>query len=140
MIRYWKLILMAVLMVSVGAFFGLWRYQVLAHKRTKETLAVAQVTISQHQANILITEEVANEYQNTIALRDSHIKRLQQRPIRCHAIASQASGADGSTARDKLSAGNGISSNWLYGFASRCEGERLKVKGLQSFINRVYND
>ncbi len=135
-----KIIAAAATLIACVVFFGLWRYTALQLKDTKEDLATANTTIEQHVKNKQITEEVANEYQATIAELNANISRLQRQPVRCHPITGAAGGNNAATAATKLPRGNGVSSAFLYDFAGRCERERLKVKGLQSFVNRLYND
>lgn len=135
-----KIIGVAVLVIACMAFFGLWRYAALQLETAQAQLKTANSTIEQHEKNKVITEEVAHEYENTIAGLNAHISRLQRQPVRCHTVTGQAGGTDAATTGNQLPAGNGVSSNWLYDFAGRCERERLKVKGLQSFVNRLYND
>lgn len=121
-------------------FFGLWRYTAIQLKTATAQLKTANSAIEQHEKNKAITEEVAHDYENTIAKLNADISRLQRQPVRCHTVAGQAGGTDAAATGNQLPAGNGIRSNWLYDFAGRCERERLKVKGLQSFVNRLYND
>lgn len=135
-----KLIGFAVVAIACIVFFGLWRYTALQLETVQGQLETANSTISEHEKNKAITEEVANEYEATIAGLSADVKRLQQRPMRCHAVAGQGGGTDAAATATKLPSGNGIRSDWLYDFAGRCEAERLKVIGLQNFINRTYNE
>lgn len=136
-----KITIIAFLIVVIVCGGLLWKVDNQAQKiqTLSESLKTANKTISEHEANVKITEETANEYQDTISRLNADLKRLQQRPVRCYAPTSPSGGTDGSTAGSQLSGGNGIRSDWLYDFAGRCEGERIKVIGLQTFINRVWN-
>lgn len=136
-----KITIIAFLIVVIVCGGLLWKVDNQSQKieALSESLKTANKTISEHEKNVKITEETANEYQNTISRLNSDLKRLQQRPVRCFAPTSASSSIDGSPAGSQLSGGNGIRSDWLYDFAGRCEGERIKVKGLQSFINRVWS-
>lgn len=134
-----KIISVSILAVACIAFFGLWRYNAIELKNALKELKTANDAILVYEENTIITEEVGNEYQNTIDKLHADIKRLQSRNIRCVPVAGTAGWTNAGTAETKLSGRGGISSEWIIDFAGRCEGERLKVIGLQNFINRIYD-
>lgn len=133
-----KLILLAAMVA--GTALIAWNYvaAVKENKRLSAEILAANATIEKYEKNNKITEEVANEYENTIDKLNADLRRLRAQPVQCHAVTRKAGSADESAAGKKLSGGNGLRSDWLYDYAGRCEGERLKVIGLQNFINEIY--
>lgn len=132
-------------LLVAALFFGSMAWLVWDYRGTKaknadlrQTLKQVEETINLQNENILISERVSNDYQATINLLNDDIKRLRLNQARCHTVVSKASGVDGSSAKPELPEGNGVRSDWLYDFAGRCEAERLKVIGLQNFINRTW--
>lgn len=134
-----KFAVIGCLIIACGVFFGLWRYSSLELETARTSLKTANMTISHYENNNTITEEVGNEYQNSLNTLDADARRLRNVPVRCYPVAGTTGGIDASAAKDKLSEGIGIRSEWIYDFAGRCEAERLKVIGLQNFINRIYD-
>lgn len=135
-----KLIGISILAVACIAFFGLWRYCSLELDTAQTALKTANDIISKYENNNAITEEVGNEYQKTIDKLNADIKRLRSYNARCYPITITSGGANATTAGRELPVRDGIDSRWLYDFAGRCEGERLKVIGLQKFIDRIYEN
>lgn len=138
LIRFRIPILLAIL--ASGAFFlGRWCVTIAKdNEALRSQILEAERTISQYKEGLRITEDAQNEYQDTINRLNADLKRLRANPVRCHTVAAPAGDADESPAGEQLPVGNGLRSDWLYDFAGRCEGERLKVLGLQNFINKMY--
>lgn len=90
--------------------------------------------------NQQLTETISQTYETNLSKLDSDIKRLRSRAAQCYALSSAAE-----TNRNNAASltgippsANGISSDWLIDFAADSEKDRLKVLGLQSFINKIY--
>ncbi len=137
-IKFWKEIAIVMLTVFVGLFFGLWRYEVLAHNQTSQDLSVAEGTIEQHEKNILITERANNEYQNDIDKLNADVKRLRKRPVRCIPIAIPSDLHSGSGAGSGHGSEDGISSGWLYDYAIEAEKFRIERNNCKKFVNDVW--
>lgn len=136
MIRFWREIAIAILVVSTAAFFGLWRYEALDHKTTKESLKTAQATIKQHLENIEIVERANNEYQSNIDRLNADVKRLRKRPAKCITITPELHSETGSGRGHGEE--NGISSGWLYDYAIEAEELRIERNACKDFVNDVW--
>lgn len=104
---------------------------------TSDIVAASQI-IKQQKQNILISERVSNDYQATIDQLNLDLKRMRVKQVHCHVLASASAKPNETTSKRKLPEGNGLRSDWLREFSGRCEAERLKVIGLQNFINQTW--
>lgn len=133
---------LALSVVGAGIFFGLWRYEVLSHKTTKENLATAQETITTHEENIALTERTNHEYQADIDRLASDVKRLRARPSKCVPITrpSAVHSQPGSRREHASQDGGrgGITSGWLYDYAEQCEVLRIERNNCKNFVNQVW--
>ncbi|NQZ14308.1 MAG: hypothetical protein HRT94_05745 [Alphaproteobacteria bacterium] len=120
----------------------LWRIDHLGaeNKVLSNNLETATETIKQHEENIKLTEEVSNEYQDSIASLNRELRRLHRIEARCVPIADKTGSNNGSTAEAEFRGGNGLSSEWLYDYAGRAEKTRLKLIGCQRFVNRTWDN
>lgn len=102
-----------------------------------DLLEDAQEEVRQCEADKAITEDVSNDYQNSIANLRRQLDRLRRDT---HCVPIQPSGPSGVPADTggQLSGRNGLSSGWLYDFAGRAEQDRLTAKSCVSFMDKLY--
>lgn len=102
-----------------------------------------QATALQEQCNAdkKLTEGVENDYQKQVNALNGTIDALRLRkPARCVPVrvAVPAKRPDATTPEPKLPIGDGIGSEYLIDYAARAEECRLKLMGLQGFVNQVW--
>ena len=111
-----------------------WRTHVLQkdNKALRGDLRAKSAIIETHEKNIKEVEKANETYQNNITARDARIISLSKRPAKCVTVkTSPASGtrAGGSMEQDRR---NGMPDSVLYGFAGRCEGDRLRINSIKN--------
>lgn len=101
-----------------------------------------QATALQEQcnANKKITQGVEDAYSKQVNSLGDTIRALRLRkPARCVPIASKPpQRPNAATPEAKLPDGDGIQSEYLIDYAGRAEECRLKLIGLQGFVNQVW--
>lgn len=110
-------------------------------KRIKEERTAAQKESRLCDLDRTLTEEVAYDYETDISNLNAQLANTRKllANARCvPTVTGPDTSPDGTTAGEKLSGGDGINTGYLLDFAGRCEETRLKVKGLQSFINQTW--
>lgn len=137
-IKLWVLLAVGVLMVSTATGFGLWRYEVLNHSKTKDALSVATAVIKEHQENIIISERISNDYQTNINKLNADIKRLRNRPATCKCVTGTTTVHNGQGSGGKHGSENGIRSEWLIDYAIESEELRIERNSCKDFVNQVW--
>lgn len=137
-LKYWREIALLVVFIGAATFFGLWRYEVLDHKTTKDYLAIVQKANLQHEKNITITEEATNAYQADIDRLNADVKRLRLRPAKCISVAREASLHPEQGPGREYGSQNGVSSTFLYDFAIEAETLRIERNACKDFVNQVW--
>lgn len=139
LLKYWKYILIGAL---VGACAVLtWRVDNLSSKVTtlKNSLKIANETISQHEQNIIITEQANEKYQSNINKLNSDLKRLRSRPAKCIPITSPSAVHNGQDNGGGYAGVNGISDQWLYEYAGTAETYRIERNACKDFVNQTWD-
>jgi len=126
------------LFVAMVAFFGLWRYEVLDHSKTKSDLTLANGIIVKHEDNIKTSEEVANDLQISLNNVRSELRSVLNQPVQCHPTRSGAGTGDAATPGQKLPEGNALRSDFLLDFGGRAEETAVRLLGCQEFIRKSF--
>lgn len=111
-------------------------------KNNNATLEAVKVELEE---KVKKANEISNEYQKQLDAVDRQLAAIRVRngkTSRCVVLDTGKLGLDGAGAGEIISDGDGrsgLSVDWLYDFAGRCEKTRQKTIGLQKFI-RTVND
>lgn len=131
-------------LVLVVAVLGAWLYIKDLRQNLKDAEVArdaAQSSLNQCVKDQKTAYEVSNEYQNALTDTRNQLANLKRlRGSGC--VIPQRKPASGPNASaglvvDADAHGRGVSTDWLYDFAGECEGYRLQVIGLQSFITKT---
>ncbi len=118
------------------------------HLRAENTrLETENLTLSTDltacQEDQQIAYEVSNEYQRSLADVSAKLATFKRLRSSCIVPRRNPTGGPHAATDNGVNAGpdaRGLSTDWLYDFAGECEGYRLQVIGLQSFVNKTVRD
>ena len=128
-LKNWRLIAIGLLMLGIAGNFLYIKH--LRHENQSLTAKLETVTANYEQLKKVREGErlASSEYQASSAALRSELNRVKRMRSTCIVpLPPPATGSGGNTGR-KLLGRNGISSEFLYDFAARCEDTRLKALG-----------
>jgi hypothetical protein len=109
-------------------------------KNNNVTLEAAKADLEE---KVKKANEISNEYQKQLSAVDRQLAAIRMRDGKtsnCVVLDTGKLGPDGAGAGAIVPGRNGrggLSIDWLYDFAGRCEKTRQKTIGLQKFIRKV---
>lgn len=120
---------------SLSAFTWKLHEKYVTEKNNAETYLLAK---QEFERKVEKANETSKEYQKQLSIVDRELSdlRMQYKPHDCVNVNQAKRGLDGERAGNIIFDGNeerGLSPDWLFDFAGRCEKTRQKVIGLQNF-------
>lgn len=131
----------AVLTAIVALLLHNWSISHLESKQAKALDTQKTELENKCTADKKITEDISSDYQSKINQLNGQLASLRMRmPSVCiPVITGQANGSHASSTAGQHGGQNGgITSDALYGFSGECETYRLRLIGLQNFVNKVW--
>lgn len=142
-----------ILFLTAAVFFGLWRFEVVDHRKTsgvleatETALIAARGALKKHEEDIKLVERTNHEYETDNARLRADVKRLRATPARCVPvrIPSSPSGIHSEPRSGRGhgdqngDGGSGVNSSWLYDYAIEAEQLRIDRNACKKFVNDVW--
>ena len=126
-----------ILLIGLG-YYALDLKEDLTTVKNNNTVLTTQ--LKTEKENVKKANEVSSEYQKQLSIVDNQLTdiRMRNKTTNCIVPTKPKRGLEDTPTTGIVSDGNGqsgLSVDWLYDFAGRCEKTRQKVIGLQNFYS-----